>query len=288
MQELRPCTPESPREPHPGSHTSPHGELPPSRAAVLEAKTCPPRPWAQGPVCLQDSVEHRSSSPRGAAEWAALTSTIPFRPASVLGEWTVPRTVRLPTAQPPPRRQHLPGGLQVPPCRMSAAQWKWGDPSPSHSDLIQERHTTRTIPAHRDLGDRGREQTFHLTDEETEAWLGDRGRALARGQSWAGVHPLPPAAPPPGSGYPLPRLDRSRALGLSTNHSFSTGWQACPEAHQLTLPDAVGSAGLGLGSWSPQGCGCQGKAPSLASSAPHDPGCWAQGSRPSSLGPPQR
>lgn len=262
------------------------GYTPPPTGNSRPAPRCPgPRVLS----ALQDSPELRSFSPGGAAEWAALTTTTPFLPASVLGGWTVPRTVRLPMAPPPPGRQHCPGGLQVPPAAWVPPSGSGvTPPGPSHSDLIQEWHMTRTIPEHTALGDRGRKQAFHPTDEETEAWPGDHGRALAMGQSWTGVHALPPAAPPPGSGSPLLRLDRSRAPGLPTDPGFPAGWQACPEAHRLTLPDAVGSAGLELGSRSPQGCGCQGKAPSLASSPLHNPGRWAQGSHPSSLSPPRR
>ena len=47
------------------------------------------------------------------------------------------------------------------------------------------------------------------------------------GQSWTGVHALPPAAPPLGSGYPLLRLDCSRAPGLPTDPShFQKNWTA--------------------------------------------------------------
>ena len=106
------------------------------------------------------------------------------------------------------------------------------------------------------------------------------------GRAGLGSTPCHQPPHPRGSGCPLSRLGPRRAPGLSTDPGFPAGWQACPEAHRPTLSDAVGSARLELGSQSPQGYGCQGKAPSLASSLLHDPGCLAQGSHPSSLGLP--
>lgn len=134
-----------------------------------------------------------------------------LHPASVLGGWTVPRTVRLPHGPTPTKKTTLPArGLRVPPCSMSAAQWKWGDPSPSHSDLIQERHTARAV-LHMDLGDRGREQTISTRQmRKLRLGRGTAGRALARGRAGRG-HTLHQPPHPQGSGYPLPRLDRSRA-----------------------------------------------------------------------------